>query len=73
MMTNGPNARIGKVLEVNLPRPRSRAELIAHPDYYYYRSQVLDFLDEYEHGAVSKKDKAEEPTEPESETLEEAA
>ena len=55
MMTNGPNARIGKVLDVNLPRPRSRAELIAHPDYAYYRAQVLDFLDEYEHGAVSKK------------------
>ncbi|MGB1159807.1 MAG: ABC transporter ATP-binding protein [Alphaproteobacteria bacterium] len=55
MMTNGPNARIGKVLDVKLPRPRSRAELIAHPDYYYYRSQVLDFLDEYEHGAISKK------------------
>ena len=58
MMTNGPNARIGKVLEVNLPRPRSRAELLAHPDYYKYRSAVLDFLDEYEHGTTSKKKEA---------------
>lgn len=56
MMTNGPNARIGKVLEVNLPRPRSRKALLAHPDYEHYRNQVLEFLDEYEHGATSKKD-----------------
>ena len=54
MMTNGPNATIGKVLEVDLPRPRSRAALLAHPDYYKYRAAVLDFLDEYEHGATSK-------------------
>ena len=76
MMTNGPNARIGKVLEVNLPRPRSRADLIAHPDYYYYRSQVLDFLDEYEHGSVSKKAPREDRKETEAakaENLEEAA
>lgn len=76
MMTNGPNARIGKVLEVNLPRPRSRAELIAHPDYYYYRSQVLDFLDDYEHGSVSKKaprEDGEDPAAAEAENLEEAA
>ena len=79
MMTNGPNARIGKVLAVDLPRPRSRAELIAHPDYAYYRAQVLDFLDEYEHGSVSKKvgtdmDEGTEPAaDPTAESLEEAA
>lgn len=56
MMTNGPNARIGKVLEVDLPRPRTRAQLLNHPDYYKYRGAVLDFLDEYEHGSSSKKD-----------------
>ncbi len=44
MMTNGPNARVGKVLEVDLPRPRSRKALLEHPDYYAYRQEVLDFL-----------------------------
>ena len=48
MMTNGPNARVGKVMEVDLPRPRSRKELLAHPDYYKYREQLLTFLEEYE-------------------------
>jgi nitrate/nitrite transport system ATP-binding protein len=51
MMTNGPRATIGRILEVDLPRPRTRRELLSHPDYYFYREQVLGFLAEYEHGA----------------------
>jgi len=51
MMTNGPNARIGKVMEVDLPRPRSRKQLLEHPDYYRYRGEVLQFLEDYEGGA----------------------
>lgn len=54
MMTNGPNATIGKVLDVPLPRPRTRKSLIEHPDYYRYRGEVLTFLEEYEHGAKPK-------------------
>ncbi len=55
MMTNGPNARIGKVLEVDIPRPRSRRTLLEHPRYYEYREEVLAFLEEYETGAHGKK------------------
>lgn len=54
MMTNGPNARIGKVLKIDIPRPRTRKALLEHPDYYMYREQVLDFLEEYETGAHGK-------------------
>ena len=43
--------RIGKVMEVDIPRPRTRKALLEHPDYYLYREQVLDFLEEYEKGA----------------------
>ena len=46
MMTNGPNAKVGKILEVNLPRPRSRKALLEHPDYYRLRSELLGFLAE---------------------------
>ena len=53
MMTNGPAARIGKVMDVHLPRPRSRKALLEHPDYYAYRHELLDFLAEYEGGAKS--------------------
>ena len=54
MMTNGPQATIGKITDVNLPRPRTRKALLEHPDYYTYRQEVLDFLEEYEHGNTSK-------------------
>mgnify|MGYP000221092012 CR=1 FL=1 len=54
MMTNGPQATIGKIVNVDLPRPRSRKALLEHPDYYKYRQEVLDFLEEYEHGAKPK-------------------
>jgi len=54
MMTNGPRATIGKITEVKLPRPRTRKALLDHPDYYHYRQEVMDFLEEYEHGAKKK-------------------
>ena len=54
MMTNGPNARIGKIMDVDLPRPRTRRALLDHPDYYAYREELLAFLEEYEHGAHKK-------------------
>ncbi|WP_169566436.1 ABC transporter ATP-binding protein [Sneathiella limimaris] len=51
MMSNGPNAKIGNIMEVDLPRPRSRKALLEHPDYYAYREELLEFLDAYEGGA----------------------
>ena len=50
MMTNGPHATIGKILDIDLPRPRDRKALLEHPKFYTYRQQVLQFLTEYEHG-----------------------
>src|SRR5499426_2219929 len=44
MMTNGPSARIGEVLEVPLPRPRKRLELASNPTYLKCRQRVLEFL-----------------------------
>jgi nitrate/nitrite transport system ATP-binding protein len=50
MMTNGPEATIGKVTDVRLPRPRTRRALLDHADYWHYRAEVLEFLQENEHG-----------------------
>ncbi len=58
MMTNGPRATIGKITPVNLPRPRSRRDLLNHPDYYSYRAEIMGFLEDYAHGATKKKDAA---------------
>jgi nitrate/nitrite transport system ATP-binding protein len=44
MMTNGPSARIGEVLDVPLPRPRKRLSLAADPIYLKCRQRVLEFL-----------------------------
>jgi nitrate/nitrite transport system ATP-binding protein len=44
MMTNGPSARIGEVLDVPLPRPRKRLELAANATYLKCRQRVLEFL-----------------------------
>ena len=44
MMTNGPAATIGEILEVDLPRPRERLQLAHLPHYHDLRSTVLEFL-----------------------------
>jgi len=44
MMTNGPSAHIGEVLEVPLMRPRRRLELAANQVYLKCRQRVLEFL-----------------------------
>lgn len=44
MMTNGPAAKIGEVLEVDLARPRDRLAMAKDTQYNLYRAQVLEFL-----------------------------
>lgn len=44
MMTNGPAATIGEVLDIELERPRDRVALADHPKYQKYRQSVLRFL-----------------------------
>jgi len=44
MMTNGPAATIGEILDVNLPRPRRRLDLVDDPTYNHARAAVLEFL-----------------------------
>jgi len=43
-LTNGPQAGIGQILQVNLPRPRQRLEVMEHPDYYQLRGELIGFL-----------------------------
>ena len=44
MMTNGPAAGIGEVLNIDFPRPRTREDIMEDPRYYELRNQALDFL-----------------------------
>ncbi|NJP11008.1 MAG: ATP-binding cassette domain-containing protein [Leptolyngbyaceae cyanobacterium RU_5_1] len=44
MMTNGPAAKIGEILDVPFLRPRTRTQVMEDPMYYELRNQAMDFL-----------------------------
>ncbi len=44
MMTNGPAATVGEILDIKLERPRNRIELSDDQEYNHYRHEVLSFL-----------------------------
>jgi len=44
LMTNGPYARVAETVQVEIPRPRERANIIHHSDYYDIRNHLVEFL-----------------------------
>jgi nitrate/nitrite transport system ATP-binding protein len=46
MLTTGPEAHIGQILEVPIPRPRHRLEVVNHPSYYALRNEIVYFLNQ---------------------------
>lgn len=46
MLTNGPEAHIGQIIEVPIPRPRQRLEVVNHPSYYSLRNEMIYFLNQ---------------------------
>ena len=48
MMTNGPHAKVGEVMEIEFERPRAREELVETDQFYEYRRRLLAFLDDCE-------------------------
>ena len=53
MMTSGPRARLGGILEIPFPRPRDRAAVMDHPRYYELREALIGFLNEQDHADSS--------------------
>ena len=49
MMTNGPEAEVGDILEVTFPRPRDRKAVMEHPAYYELREHLIEFLEVHAH------------------------
>ncbi len=49
MMTNGPAATVGDILQVTFPRPRNRKQLLEDPEYYRLREHLITFLEERSH------------------------
>ncbi len=44
LMTNGPFARVAESVEITIPRPRNRTEIVEHPNYYAIRNHLVQFL-----------------------------
>jgi nitrate/nitrite transport system ATP-binding protein len=44
LMTNGPDAELAEIVDVTIPRPRTRAQLIDSPEYVRLRNHILHFL-----------------------------
>lgn len=48
MMTNGPHAKVGEVMEIGFERPRDRTAIMETDKFYEYRRRLLQFLDDCE-------------------------
>ena len=55
LMSNGPSSRVAEIVDITIPRPRSRDTVIEHPHYYKIRNHVIHFLVRHaSHGAAEK-------------------
>lgn len=62
MMTSGPEARVGEILEIPFARPRSRHELLESPEYYDLRAKLIGFLEDTGRHSPAKAAPAPAPT-----------
>ena len=53
MMTNGPEATVGQILDVPFQRPRQRQDILDDPHYYDFRFALIAFLEKQEHAKDS--------------------
>jgi len=52
LMTNGPAATIGRIIDVPFARPRRREVILAGADYFWLRDSIVDFLEAQAHAGV---------------------
>ena len=65
LMTNGPDARLAEIIEIDIPRPRTREQMIDSPQYTRIRNHILKFLISHQ--------KVAPPSDPESSPIAESA
>jgi nitrate/nitrite transport system ATP-binding protein len=54
MMTTGPAATIGDIIDVPFERPRARLSVLEDPRYYVLRERLIDFLESQDHRRLHK-------------------
>lgn len=57
LMTNGPYARVVESVDITIPRPRIRTEIVEHPNYYPIRNHLVQFLGKRSKELAGKTDK----------------
>lgn len=57
LMTNGPYARVAESVDITIPRPRIRTEIVEHPNYYPIRNHLVQFLGKRSKELAGKTDK----------------
>ena len=63
VMTNGPEAKVGRIFTVPFARPRDRTSMMELPEYYDLREEILDYLEELGHpGSHADSSEEESPT-----------
>lgn len=62
LMTNGPNARLAEIIEVDLPRPRTREQMIELPEYTRVRNHILHFLISHQQAQLAQTEPDSKPT-----------
>jgi len=73
MMTNGPRAKVGAVFSLPFARPRERADVLDHPEYYEFRGKMIQFLEEQDHRKLAANAEARQNTKRASESPESQA
>ncbi len=69
MMTNGPSATIGEILDIHLERPRDRLALAEDPTYNHYRAEVVKFLHERHQNPAKVEEQVSEKYKPKAEVI----
>ena len=69
MMTNGPRARVGKIFELPFDRPRIRADVLDHAEYYNYRGNMISFLEDQDHKKMQQEVEKHEQAKKETEAV----
>jgi nitrate/nitrite transport system ATP-binding protein len=54
LLTNGPEAHVGQIVDVPFPRPRSRMDVVNHPNYYGLRGEIVYFLNQQKRAKLRK-------------------
>ncbi|WP_179380740.1 ABC transporter ATP-binding protein [Jannaschia marina] len=73
LMSNGPFARVAESVEITIPRPRNRTDIVEHPNYYPIRNHLVQFLGQRSREMAGTPQDGTGPTRPETVRIDKTA